>query len=130
MSTPKSQKLTVEGSKWGNLNGSHGNAFAHQSLMDQWRDRALVARRAAKLLPMDTPVVITATVHRTTNAHADSHNVTPTIKACIDALITPVGGVKVLPDDCDCHCAVLRIVRGPKRSQPTITLTIETQEKS
>lgn len=119
------QALTVEGVKWANSNGSHGHYRTHQSLMDQWRDLALVARRKANLAPVVGPVTITATVHRTRNAHADSHNVTPTIKATIDALITSVGGVKILPDDCDCHIRALVIVRGPKRSVPTITLQIE-----
>lgn len=111
--------FTIEGDKWVTMNGSHRNHFAHQSSMDVWLGMSKIAARG--LGPVDAPVIITATVRRTTNAKADAHNVTPTIKACID------GAVKagVIEDDHDGIVRELVIKAGPKASKPTIELRIE-----
>jgi len=114
-------EFTTEGRKWANLNGSHGNHHAHQGLMDEWQSRALLAARKAKVQPVPTPVVITALVHRTTNAHSDAHNVTPTLKACIDAAVK----CGVVPDDHDGYVAALVTKRGVNRATPAVTLRFE-----
>lgn len=112
--------FTTEGRKWASMNGSHGHHRAHQALMDEWKQRAVVACRNARCGPVRPPVVITATVHRTTNARADAHNVTPTIKACIDAAVA----CGVIEDDHDGIVARLITQPGPKMPAPSITLTI------
>lgn len=117
--------FSTEGRKWANLNGSHGSHYAHQALMDEWKQRAVIACRNARCGPVGTPVEITATVRRTTNAKADAHNVMPTIKACIDAAVA----CGVIPDDHDGIVRRLITQAGPKASVPTITLTI-TEEKT
>lgn len=119
-----SAEFTTEGRKWANLNGSHGNPHAHQNLMDEWKARAILEARKAQLPQITPPVTITAYVHRTTNAHSDAHNVTPTIKACIDAIVARNGGVGVIPDDNDGIVRELRIRRGPNMHVPAITLVI------
>ena len=115
-------KVTIEGTRWANMNGSHGNHHAHQALMNEWKQRAVLALResyhAARFV---TPVQITATVRRTTNAKADAHNVTPTIKACIDALVA----CGVIPDDHDGIVRRLVIEGGPKAKVPTVELRVE-----
>lgn len=118
---PTTATFTVEGTKWANLNGSHRNHFAHQSLMDEWKQRAILAARQAKCQPVDAPVVITATVRRTVNRHADAHNVAPTIKACIDAAVA----CGLIEDDHDGIVSRLIIEAGPKAPKPTVELRIE-----
>lgn len=113
--------VVVEGRKWANANGSHGHWRAHQALMDEWKQRAIIATRASGARPIDGPVVITATVRRTTAAKADAHNVTPTIKACIDAIVA----CRVLEDDNDGVVARLVIQAGPKATVPTVELEVE-----
>lgn len=117
-------EFTTEGRRFANLNGSHGSHFAHQGLMDEWKSRAILQARKARLRPVTPPVVITAYVHRTSNQHSDAHNVTPTIKACIDAIVGHHGGIGVIPDDNDGVVRELRIRRGPNMHTPAITLVI------
>lgn len=112
--------VTIPGHKWVSLNGSHQNPRAHQAAMDDWKRRATLAIRAAKPEPIETPVEIIAYVRRTTNAASDAHNVTPTIKACIDAAVA----CGVIPDDNDNHVAQLVTRRGPNAKCPTIQLVI------
>lgn len=121
MNRPTLTAFTVAGRKWVNLNGSHGNQYAHQALMDDWKARAIIAIRQTSCQPLDAPVTITATVRRTTAARADAHNVTPTIKACIDAAVT----CGLIPDDHDGIVSRLIIQGGPKAIMPTIELVIE-----
>lgn len=113
-------RVTIPGHRWVNMNGSHGSPRAHQSAMDDWKARAIVAIRAAKPEPVPTPCEIVAYVRRTTNAASDAHNVTPTIKACIDAAVA----CGVIPDDNDSHVMQLVIRRGPNATRPTIELVI------
>lgn len=117
--------FTTEGRKWASMNGSHGHYRAHQSLMDEWKQRAVVACRNARCGPVQPPVVILAEVHRTTAREADAHNVTPSIKACIDAAVA----CGVIPDDHDGIVARLITQPGEKKPAPSITLTITTEEK-
>jgi hypothetical protein len=120
-SRPVLAEFAVEGRKWANLNGPHGNPHAHQKLMDEWKVRAIAAIRAAKCGAVDAPVLITATVRRTTNAKADAHNVTPSIKAVIDAAVSE----HLIEDDHDGIVSGLLIQGGPKAGAPTIELRIE-----
>jgi len=114
--------VTIEGTRWANLNGSRGNHHAHQALMDAWKNLAVVSIMRGDTLPTFTePVAITATVRRTRNGRADAHNVTPSIKACIDALVT----CGVIEDDHDGIVRSLTIQAGPKAKVPTIELTVE-----
>jgi hypothetical protein len=112
--------FSVAGRKWANLNGSHSNHYAHQTLMNEWKRLAVMAIRAAHCEPITPPVHITATVRRTVNRHADAHNVTPSIKACIDAAVA----CALIPDDHDGIVHALTIQGGPKASKPTIELEI------
>ena len=112
--------FSVAGRKWANLNGSHGNHHAHQKLMDEWQALAFAAIFNQGCEPVTPPVTITATVRRTTAAKADAHNVTPTIKACIDAAVK----AGLIPDDNDGIVRSLTIQGGPKAPAPTIELTI------
>lgn len=121
MNRPTLVTFTVKGRKFASLNGSHRTHFAHQALMDDWKARAVVAIRQANCQPLDAPVTITATVRRTTAAKADAHNVTPTIKACIDAAVT----CGLIPDDHDGIVSRLIIQGGPKAIMPTVELVIE-----
>lgn len=115
-------KVVVEGTRWANLNGSRGNPHAHQALMDAWKSLAVLAiRRETKCVCFTRPVSITATVRRTRNGKADAHNVTPSIKACIDALVA----CGVIEDDHDGIVRRLVIEAGPKAPKPTIELTVE-----
>lgn len=116
-----SVEFTTEGRKFANLNGSHGNPHAHQGLMNEWQSLAILAARKARVQPVQPPVVITALVHRTTNAHSDAHNVTPTIKACIDAAVK----CGVIPDDHDGICWELVTKRGDNRATPAVTIRVE-----
>ncbi len=109
------------GTKFGNLNGSHQNHFAHQALMNDWQAIARAAIRAAKMPRIDPPVVITVYVHRTTNAKSDSPNVMPTIKAAIDALVKE----GVIPDDHDGIVEATVIRRGDKHPTPGLTLNVQ-----
>jgi len=111
----------TEGRRFVNLNGSHGHPHAYNAHMNEWLSRALIAAKNAKVQPVAPPVVITAFVHRTTNAHSDAHNVTPTIKACIDAAVK----CGVIPDDNDGIVAALVIKRGANHVVPAITIRIE-----
>jgi hypothetical protein len=120
MKRPTVARFAVEGPRWANLNGSHGNHHAHQSLMDAWKALALAAITEANLRPVDAPVTITATVRRTTNARADAHNVTPTIKACIDAVVS----AGLIEDDHDGILARLIIQGGPKAARPTVEIEV------
>lgn len=115
-------RVAVEGKHWANLNGSRGNHHAHQKLMDTWKQLAVAAIRRQRTggAHFTRPVQITATVRRTTNAKADAHNVTPTIKACIDALVAE----GVIEDDNDQVLRRLVIEAGPKAPRPTVVLTI------
>lgn len=113
--------FTVAGTRWANLNGSRGNHHAHQALMDSWKQLAVLAIREARCEPVDAPVVITATVRRTTAAKADAHNVTPSIKAVIDAAVSE----GLIEDDHDGILVRLVIEGGPKAKKPTIELLIE-----
>lgn len=115
-------RVTIEGTRWASLNGSHRNHHAHQALMNDWKARGVVAIFAGKTLPhYEEPVAITATVRRTRNAKADAHNVAPTIKACIDALVA----CGVIPDDHDGIVRRLIIEGGPKAKVPTVELLVE-----
>ena len=122
-------RVTIEGTRWANMNGSHGNHYAHQSLMNDWKARSVAAvghtmregARSGALWCFTKPVVITATVRRTRNGKADAHNVTPTIKACIDALVS----CGVIPDDHDGIVRRLIIEAGPKAKVPTVELEVE-----
>lgn len=120
--------VTIEGTRWANLNGSRGNHHAHQALMDAWKSLAVVAIMRGDDLPSfhRTPVAITATVRRTRNGRADAHNVTPTIKACIDALVS----CGVIEDDHDGIVRRLTIEAGPKAPRPTIELAVEPLEEA
>lgn len=114
-------QVSIAGTKWCNLNGSHGHHRAHQALMDTWKQLGIVAIRAAHLAPVEPPVQITATVHRTTRARSDAHNVTPTIKATIDALVA----CGVIPDDHDGIVRRLVIEPGAVAKVPTVDLLVE-----
>jgi len=135
MTNPRSKPRTsatfqAAGPKWSTMNGSHRNHYAHQALQNWWRAKADVTVLNASELdekfdePVPSPVVITATVHRVRNGRADAHNVTPTIKACIDGMVS----AGVIEDDSDEHVTELRIRAGEKRPQPTVTLLIEHAE--
>ena len=113
--------FSVAGRKWANLNGSHGSHHAHQALMDEWKALGVAAIKAAKCRPVAAPVIITATVRRTQNRPADAHNVTPTIKAVIDAAVS----CGLIEDDHDGIVARLITEPGPKAKAPTIELRIE-----
>jgi hypothetical protein len=113
-------KVSIPGHKWANMNGSHGSPRAHQAVMDDWKKRGIVAIQATRPEPVPTPVEIVAYVRRTTNASSDAHNVTPSIKACIDAAVA----CGVIPDDNDAHVVQLVIRRGPNAARPTIDLEI------
>ena len=113
--------FVVVGTRWANLNGSHGNHHAHQALMNAWKALACLAIREAGCQPITAPVTITATVRRTVNRHADAHNVTPTIKACIDAAVT----CGLIEDDHDGIVSRLIIQGGPKAAKPTIEIRLE-----
>jgi hypothetical protein len=122
VSRPTAYAFTVTGRKWATMNGSHGNHHAHQALMNEWKRRALVGILGSTPIPaIDAPVIITATVQRTTNAKADAHNVTPSIKACIDAAVS----AGIIADDHDGIVRRLIIEPGPKAKQPTVTIRIE-----
>ena len=131
MTNPRSKPRTsatfqAAGPKWSTMNGSHRNHYAHQALQNQWRDTALAFAHPLFQVrgQVASPVVITATVHRVRNGRADAHNVTPTIKACIDGAVR----AGLLVDDSDEHVTELRIRAGEKRPQPTVTLLIEHAE--
>lgn len=112
--------FTVTGGRWANLNGSHGNAHAHQALMNAWKALACVAIADAQCPSVVEPVTITATVRRTRNGRADAHNVTPTIKACIDAAVE----MGLISDDSDAVVRSLTIQAGSKAKAPTVELEI------
>ena len=121
MVTDQAASFAYTGKVWLNLNGSHGHHFAHAAEVRYWKARAEVGIRAAKCQPVEPPVIITATVRRVRNGKADAHNVTPTIKACIDALVS----CGVIPDDHDGIVRRLIIEGGPKAKVPTVELAIE-----
>ena len=121
VSVPAPCEFTTEGRRFVQLNGSHGNPHAYQGQMNEWKTRAILAARKAKVQPVQPPVVITALVHRTTNAHSDAHNVTNSIKACIDAAVA----CGVIPDDHDGYVRRLITERGPNMACPAITIRVE-----
>jgi hypothetical protein len=123
---PLSTAFTVTGRRWVNLNGSRGGHHAYNARMLEWKDRAIIAIRAAKCEPVTPPVTITATVRRTRNARQDAHNVLPTIKAAIDAAVA----CRLIEDDHDGILKRLVIEAGPKASVPTVEITIEHEETS
>lgn len=113
--------FAVTAPRFATLNGSHQSPYAHQARMDSWRRAAVKAINAADCPAVAPPVVITATVRRTRNGRADAHNVTPSIKACIDAAVE----CGVIDDDHDGIVRALVIEAGPKAPAPTIELRIE-----
>lgn len=114
--------ITVVGDRWVTMNGSHRNHYAHQQQMREWQNRAILQTRLQRIQPFQSwPVVMTALVHRTTNAKSDAHNVLPTIKACIDGIVT----CGVLPDDNDDIISRLVIERGDRAEKPSVTLILE-----
>ena len=126
-------EFTTVGDKWATMNGSRSNHYAHQALMNAWKARAIVAARQARCEPVPEPVTITATVHRVSRASSDAHNVSPTIKACVDAAVA----CGLISDDNDDIVRALTIRRGPivrttdpsvgkDVARPAITLTIST----
>lgn len=121
VSIPAPCEFTTTGRRFVNLNGSHGHHHAYNAQMNEWLSRAFIAAKQAKVQPVTPPVVITALVHRTTNAHSDAHNVTPTIKACIDAAVK----CGVIPDDHDGIVWRLVTERGENRKSPAITIRVE-----
>lgn len=114
-------KFSVTAARFVSLNGSHRNPYAHQAAMNTWKRAALAAIDAADCHAVEPPVVITATVRRTTNARSDAHNVLPCIKAVIDAAVE----AGVIDDDHDGIVRALVIEAGPKAAAPTIELRIE-----
>src|SRR5690606_42147775 len=70
-SLPVRADITVTGTRWANSNGSRGHHYAHQKLMNTWRDLATIAAKGQG--PVDAPVVITATVRRTQIGRQDAH---------------------------------------------------------
>lgn len=126
MSRHSETTYLVEGRTWANLNGSHRHHHAHQALMQDWHDRALIAIRTTHCRPVQTPVTITATVHRTTRARADAHNVAPSIKAAIDAAVT----AGLIPDDSDQYVSRTVIEPGPVAKVPSLTIHIATTKET
>lgn len=123
--------FTTVGTRFANMNGSRGNHYAHQQLMNAWKLLGVAAIRSTGCEPVAGPVTITAVVHRTTRASSDAHNVTPTIKACVDAAVA----AGLIVDDNDDVVTALTVKRGPiwrvdGKARPAITLTIEHQEEA
>lgn len=110
------------GLKWVSKNGSHGNAYAHQNHMQNWKDEAIKAvRLAGRVQRIDPPVHLTAWVHRTSNRRSDAHNVSSTIAACIDGIVA----CNVIPDDNDRIVEAFTIRRGVNWDHPGISITVE-----
>ena len=93
-------------------------------LTRKWRHAAHVAAHNAGLPTGLKRVRIVAHIHKTTNREYDAHNLMPTLKACVDGLVTDYG---LTVDDTNRHVIGPDIRQGDKRASPAITLTI-TQE--
>lgn len=62
------------------------------------------------------------TVHSTTNRRRDVGNLYPTVKACLDGIVSDA---KVLPDDDDRHVVGPDIRPGAKAEKFTLTITLD-----
>ncbi|MBP3044870.1 hypothetical protein KKR91_01230 [Arthrobacter jiangjiafuii] len=93
-------------------------------LTRKWRNAAHVAAHNAGFPTSLERVRIVAHIHKTTNREYDAHNLMPTLKACVDGLVTDYG---LTVDDTNRHVIGPDIRQGDKRASPAITLTI-TQE--
>ena len=98
---------------------------AKAKLTRQWRDAAHVAAYNAGLPTGLERVRIVAHIHKTTNREYDAHNLMPTLKACVDGIVTDYG---LTPDDTNRHVIGPDIRQGPKQPTPAITLTITQEE--
>jgi len=94
-------------------------------LTKHWRRLALTNAMAADLPRNLSRVHIIAHVTKPTNRQYDVHNLMPTLKACVDGLVTDYG---LLPDDTNAHLIGPDLRQGGK-GDAGITITItELQE--
>lgn len=95
-------------------------------LTKHWRRLAYVNAMAADLPTNLGRVHIVAHVTKPTNRQYDVHNLMPTLKACVDGLVTDYG---LLPDDTNQHLIGPDLRQGGK-GEPGVTITItELQEE-
>ena len=113
--------ITVTHKRFPEANGSHGNAYAKNRLVQEWRTLAKIEARKLRLVTVPSPVTLDVQVHRTSRRHSDATNAFWAGKAVIDALVSE----GVLQGDCDCHVHATTYRRGEQTEQPAITLTIE-----
>lgn len=76
------------------------------------RSRAFVLARSQKL-QVPTPVLVVAEIGYTKGGRADPDNASPTVKACIDGIVS----AGALPDDDSTHIVAITYQRGPKTDQ-------------
>ena len=89
-------------------------------LTKHWRRLALVNAMAADLPRNLDRVHIIAHVVKPTNRQYDVHNLMPTLKACVDGLVTDYG---LLPEDTNKHLIGPDLRQGGK-GEPAIIITI------
>ena len=94
-------------------------------LTKHWRRLAYVNAMAAELPTNLGRVHIVAHVTKPTNRQYDVHNLMPTLKACVDGLVTDYG---LLPDDTNQHLIGPDLRQGGK-GDAAIIITITEIEK-
>lgn len=107
---------------WINANGRQHWAV-RAKLTKVWRTSAWAASRDLRGRTIALPVDITAAIHKATGPRRkwDPANLSPTVKACIDGMVTDG---RVLPGDDTEHLRAVTILDGGPRDQPGITITI------
>lgn len=83
--------LQRRGRKWLTLNtqpGSRGEVFAERDAKLDWRQETMIAVRQAKCSGPYPPAILQAEFVFNSNRRRDAHNFTPTLKPCIDQMVS------------------------------------------
>jgi crossover junction endodeoxyribonuclease RusA len=110
-------------------NDSHGNRYAKAKLVKTVRTAVMLLAKNAKVPAGDH---LTVQLHYAPgqNTRMDSHNLHPTVKACVDALARGKRrdwvGLELVPDDTDQYVTILTPqIHYPPATGPRCWLTVE-----
>lgn len=119
-------------------NDNHSNRYARATQVREVRKAVMVLAKHAKI-PSGQHLTVQLFYAPGTQQRMDSHNLHPTVKACVDALAKPTRklnprnprsrpwiGLQLVPDDNDEYVTILppKIVRPPEPG-PRCWLTVE-----
>ena len=116
----KPQTLTIPApAPWINAN-SRDHWTKKSTLTRSWRNAAAAWARHQKMAPFTVPVVVIATITKTTNRSFDVENLAPTVKAAIDGC----RDAGVLPEDSVRWVTEVRLRAAPPDRAASLSLLI------